>query len=216
MKEKIVAVIPAFNEEETISGVVENLKRFVDEVVVVDDASSDKTSEEAEKKSAIIVKNKENLGYDGAINEGFKQAAKINASIIFTFDADGQHVPEDILGLIAPIRNKEADVVVGIRPYNQRISEKIFSKYARKKIGIKDPLCGIKAYSAEAFDNIGYFDSLNSIGTELMFNCHKNGFKIKEVKVHMNKRQGKPRFGSAIKSNIRIFSALLKVYIKFR
>jgi len=216
MKEKIIAVIPAFNEEETISTVVKNLKKYVNEVVVVDDASSDMTCKEAEKDSAIVVKNKENLGYDGAINQGFKKAVELNASIIFTFDADGQHIPEDIPKVIEPIKKNDADVVVGIRPYYQRISEKIFSRYARRKIGIKDPLCGVKALSAEAFNKIGYFDSLNSIGTELLFNCHKKGFRIKELEIHMNKRKGKTRLGNSFKSNLKIFSALLRIYIKFR
>lgn len=216
MSEKIIAVIPAFNEEETIGTVLKDIKKYVDEIIVVDDASSDKTSEIGKKHSAIVIRHRENQGYDGAINTGFKEAANRKASIIFTFDADGQHAARDIPKIIAPIKNGEADVVVGIRPYNQRISEKIFSKYARKKIGITDPLCGIKAYSEETYINVGHFDSLNSIGTELMFNCHKHGYRIKEVEIQMNKRKGKTRFGNVFRSNLKIFAALFRIYLKFR
>jgi len=216
MKQKTIAVIPALNEEKTIGSVLTGLKKFVDEIVVVDDGSTDNTSEIAKKNSAIIVKNDKNLGYDKAIDNGFKEAAKKNASIIVTFDADGQHIPGDLKKILAPIKNNEASVVVGIRPYNQRLAEKKFARFSKRKIGVRDPLCGIKAYSIYAYKKIGYFDKINSIGTELMFNCHKNGFKIKEVKIGMNKRKDNPRFGNILKGNIKIFLAYLKIYIRFR
>lgn len=216
MTEKVISVMPAYNEEETIGPIIKELNKFVDEIIVVDDASTDKTAEEAKKNSAFVLSHKENKGYDPSIDDGFKEAAKHKASIIFTFDADGQHVPGDVPNLISPIQNGEADVVVGIRPREQRISEKCFSRYAKKKIGIKDPLCGIKAYSADAYKKVGYFDKLNSIGTELLFNCHKQGFRIIEINVHMNKRKGQSRFGNVFVSNFKIFSALFKIYMKFR
>jgi len=216
MKEKIIAVIPAFNEEKTIGEVVKELKRYTDEIIVVDDASVDKTSDEAMKYSAVVLRHAVNQGYDKTIDDGFKEAAKRKASIIFTFDADGQHVPYDVPKILAPIKKGEADVVVGIRPHTQRLSEKLFSIYAKKKIGITDPLCGIKAYSAEMYNNIGYFDRIKSIGTELMFNCNALGCRIKEVNINMNKREGKSRFGSVLRANIKIISALFKILIKFR
>lgn len=216
MNEKIIAVMPAFNEEKAIGQVINHLKKYVDEIVVVDDASNDKTAMEAEKNTAFVLRHDTNQGYDKSIDDGFKLAAKKNASIILTFDADGQHVPENVPKIISPIKNGEADVVVGIRPYKQRISETIFSWYTKRKIGVSDPLCGVKAYSADAYNNVGYFDKINSIGTELMFNCHKQGYRIGEIDIHMNKRKGKSRFGSTIHANLRILSALFKIYMKFR
>lgn len=216
MDEKVIAVIPAYNEGKTIGKVIDALKKYVDEIIVVNDASTDNTAEQAKLHSAFVLNNIENRGYDTTIDEGFKEASKRKATIIFTFDADGQHVPEDVPRLIAPIKEKKADVVVGIRPHEQRISEKTFSKYAKRKIGIKDPLCGIKAYSADAYRTIGYFDRLDSIGTELMFNCHKKGFKISELPVHMEKREDQSRFGNIFVSNFKIFRALFRIFLKFK
>jgi len=215
MSEKVTVVIPAFNEENSIDTVLKNVKIYVDEIIVIDDASTDKTYEIAKQNSAIVIRHDKNQGYDKCLDDGFKEAAKRKASIILSFDADGQHIPEDILNIIAPIKNGKIDVVVGIRPYKQRISEMFFSYYAKKKIGIQDPLCGIKAYSVEAYKTIGYFDQINSIGTELLFNCFKYGYQIQEVHINMNKREGTPRFGSIIKANLKIFYALLKIYHKF-
>jgi glycosyltransferase involved in cell wall biosynthesis len=212
----ITVIIPAYNEEQTISSVVNNVKRYATKVIVVDDASKDRTKELASDAGAQVLRTKTNQGYDKALDVGFNEAAKSKPGVIITFDADGQHVPNDIPKMIDPIKNNQADVVVGIRPYNQRIAEKIFSIYARRKIGIRDPLCGIKAYSIKAYNEVGYFDRVKSIGTELLFNCHKRGYRIKEVNIQMNKREGKPRFGNVFRSNLRIFAALLRIYLKFR
>jgi len=216
MKQKTIAIIPALNEEKTINSVLNGVKKYVDEIVVVDDGSTDNTAKIVEKSSAILIKNKTRLGYDKAINIGFKEASCRNPNILVTFDADGQHIPKDLEKILFPIKKKETSVVVGIRPYKQRIAEKIFARFSKRKIGVSDPLCGIKAYSWKAYNKVGYFDKINSIGTELMFNCYKNGYKIKELNIQMNKRIDKPRFGSIIKGNYKIFLAFIKVYIKFR
>lgn len=216
MKEKIVAIVPAYNEEKTIGHILKELNKYADEIVVVDDASTDKTFEEAKKQTAFVLEHDINQGYDKTIDDGFKEAAKRKPTIFFTFDADGQHIPSDIPRVIAPIQNKKTDVVVGIRPYKQRFSEKMFSRYSNKKIGITDPLCGIKAYSIKTYNSIGYFDKIQSIGTELLFNCHKHGFVIKEVKIGINKRDDYSRFGNFFKSNFKIVSALFKIYLKFK
>lgn len=216
MKEKIVAVVPAFNEEKTIDIVLRNIKPYVDEVVVVDDASTDKTLQEATKVYVTLVKHIKNMGYDRSLDDGFKEAAKRNATIIFTFDADGQHVAEDIPSVLDPIKNGQAEVVVGIRPYQQRIAETIFSWYAKRKIGVSDPLCGVKAYSVKVYETVGYFDRLHSIGTELLFNSFINGFIIQEIPIHMNKRSDIPRFGNVFRANFNILLALIKIILHFK
>jgi glycosyltransferase involved in cell wall biosynthesis len=216
MKEKIIAVIPALNEEKTIGKIIADLKKHSDEIIVVDDASTDKTSQIARENSATVIKHQTNQGYDKTIDDGFKEAAKKDATIIFTFDADGQHNPDDIPKILNPIRENQADIVAGVRPRHQRISERIFANYSKKKIGISDPLCGIKAYDVEIYKKIGYFDKLNSIGTELLFNAHKNGYRIKEIEIEMNKREDHSRFGNFIGSNFKIIGALSRIKKKFR
>jgi glycosyltransferase involved in cell wall biosynthesis len=216
MTEKIVAVVPAYNEENTINTVLCNVKKYVDEIVVIDDASTDKTIKMVKKNYVTLIKHKKNQGYDKSLNDGFQEAVNRNATIIFTFDADGQHVSHDIPAIIAPIKNRQADIVVGIRPYKQRIAETIFSWYAKKSIGISDPLCGFKAYSVKVYETVGYFDKLNSIGTELMFNSYILGYKLQEVPINMNKREDIPRFGNIFRANLNIFIALIKIIIKFK
>ena len=214
-KEKITVVIPALNEEKTISGVINGVKKYVDEVILVDDASTDETVDIARRDGAIVVTHSQNQGYDRSINDGFALAAKREAVIILTFDADGQHNPMDIPGIIRPILEGQADVVVGKRPCHTRITEHLFAFIAKIKADIEDPLCGLKAYHIKVYKDIGYFDRISSIGTQLMFNAKKRGYRVFQRDLTLlNGRKDISRFGEGIKANWKIFKAIVKTVLK--
>lgn len=208
---KIIAVIPALNEEKTISDVLRNIKHHVDEIILVDDASLDKTADIATSLGVIVISNRKNMGYDKSIERGFKEASKREAHIIFTFDADGQHSPSDIPLILKHILNDEADLVVGRRLYRARFFEMLFAHISKKMIGISDPFCGFKAYRIDVYKNIGYFDKISSIGTQLMFNAYRKGYRIKQQHIRLRERADTSRFGRRIKANWKIFKAILKV-----
>ena len=210
VKQKIIVVIPALNEEKTISKIIKGVKKYVDEIILVDDASTDKTAIIARRKGAIVLSHKKNQGYDKSIDDGFALAAKRRATIILTFDSDGQHNPEDIPKIIEPILNREADVVVGKRPHYARIAEYLFAFIAKIKANINDPLCGLKAYHIKVYRNIGYFDKISSIGTQLMFNAKKRGYNIVQKNITLKERGDVPRFGRRVKANWKIFKAMIK------
>ncbi|MCK5040599.1 MAG: glycosyltransferase family 2 protein [Candidatus Aenigmarchaeota archaeon] len=212
-KQKIIAVIPALNEEKTISKVIKGVKKYVDEIVLVDDASTDKTKTIAQKDGAIVISHSKNMGYDKAIGAGFILASKRGATIILTFDGDGQHNPEDIPKIISPIIDGKADIVTGKRPHYARITEYLFAFIAKIKIGIDDPLCGLKAYHIDIYNDIGYFDKLSSIGTQLMFNAKKKGYKIVQRNIDINEREDNSRFGEKLKANWKIFKAIVKIIL---
>jgi len=209
-EQKIVAVIPALNEEGTISKVIRGVKKYVDEIILVDDASTDKTAIIAQREGAIVLSHKKNQGYDKSIDDGFALAAKRGTTIILTFDGDGQHDPEDIPKIIEPILNGEADVVVGKRPHYARIAEHLFALVAKIKANIEDPLCGLKAYHITVYKDIGYFDRISSIGTQLTFNAKKRGYKVVQKNITLNERGDIPRFGRRVKANWKIFKAIFK------
>ena len=207
---KIIAVIPALNEEKTISKVTRGVKKYVDEIIVVDDASTDKTAFIAQRDGAVVLSHKNNRGYDKSIDDGFALAAKSGATIILTFDGDGQHNPEDIPKIIEPILNGEAEVVVGKRPHNARIAEYLFALVAKIKANIADPLCGLKAYHIRVYNDIGYFDRISSIGTQLMFSAKKRRYRIVQKDITLNERGDIPRFGRRIKANLKILKAIIR------
>jgi glycosyltransferase involved in cell wall biosynthesis len=112
-----IAIVPARNEEGAIAGVVEELRAFDPEldVVVIDDGSTDATAERAATAGAAVVRLPYNLGIGGAVQTGFKFALAHGYEIVVRLDGDGQHDPQEIPSLLAPLERDEADVVVGSR-----------------------------------------------------------------------------------------------------
>ena len=111
-----IIVIPAYNEERTIVEVIRGLKQHgFARLIVVDDGSSDRTGELACQEGVILLRHILNRGLGGALGTGISAALRLGAELIVTFDADGQHDPDDIARLLEPIERGEADVVIGSR-----------------------------------------------------------------------------------------------------
>jgi len=209
-KQKIIIIIPALNEEQTIARVINGIKRYADEIIVVNDASQDKTAIIAQQEGALVISHKKNQGYDRSIDDGFALAAERGATVVLTFDGDGQHKSEDIARFVEPILNNEADVVVGKRPRHARAAEHLFAFISKIKANIDDPLCGLKAYHINVYKDIGYFDRISSIGTQLVFNAKKRGYRIIQKDITLNTREDITRFGRWIKGNWKIFKAIVR------
>ena len=205
---RVIAVIPAFNEAETIAAVVAGVQAHVADVIVVDDHSADATGAEAKRAGAIVIRNAANLGYDGSLNAGFAEAARRGAGIVLTFDADGEHDPADVPRLIAPIAQDRADIVAGQRPRLAGPAEKIFAFYTRLRYGIADPLCGLKAYRRSVYDAVGQFDTVQSIGTELMIKGLHRKFRLALVPIALHRRTDTSRFyARRLRANLKILRA---------
>jgi glycosyltransferase involved in cell wall biosynthesis len=205
-RSRIAIVIPALNESSTIVGVVEAAAKH-GVPIVVDDGSTDGTAGLASRAGAVVISHVENLGYDAALNSGFKKAAELESEIIVTLDADGQHDPSLINKFIDAI-GKGVDVVVGVRSRRQRLAEHLFAGCTSFRFGIKDPMCGMKAYRTVVYKALGHFDSCGSVGTELMIFAAKNGFRIGQIEFEARERNGRSRFGQAIAGNYKIMRAM--------
>ena len=204
---RVALVIPALNEEKTIYEVVKESLKF-GLVVVVDDGSVDQTAKFAELGGAVVVSHEKNKGYDSALNSGFIKAESLGCEYIITLDADGQHNPKLIHKFIESLLNG-SDIVIGIRNKRQRFGEHLFSWYANLRFGIKDPLCGMKAYRSDLYRDQGYFDKNNLLGTELMFFAAKRKYKLQQIPFKVSERNDKSRFGRNILGNLKIIRALL-------
>lgn len=205
-RHRIGIIIPAFNEAATISTVVQKASPY-GIPIVVDDGSDDETAELAMVAEAHVVCHDNNRGYDQALNSGFKKADELNCECVVTMDADGQHDPAIIKKFIRTIE-AGADLVVGIRNRRQRLGEHIFAWAGSLAWGIRDPLCGMKAYRMTLYRELGHFDSYNSIGTELAIFTAKNGKKCIQLDIKTSERRGVSRFGQNISANMRILRAL--------
>lgn len=212
---KIIAIIPAYNEETTIKKVILSLQKFVNIIIVVNDCSKDQTAEIAKKCGTYVITNLNNMGPSKSLNIGIKKALKLNADILVTIDADGQHPIKILPKFIQLIKKKKFDVVVGFRKKLPRFTEVLFSCYSKYKIGVNDPINGFKVFTREVILKIGYFDKLNSMTSEILFESYYHNFKIFNYPIKVNKRKDVPRLGGIFVSNLKMFIALLKVFKKY-
>lgn len=207
----VAFVIPALNERGTIEGVVRAVKCY-GSVIVVDDGSSDGTGDKAIGEGAVVVTHKVTSGYDKALESGFRRALDDGYAFVITLDADGQH-PVDRIEEFLVAFDHGAVLVLGVRKQLQRTSERIFALLTRVLWGISDPLCGMKGYSIRLYQERGCFDSYGSIGSELAIASVRRGVNWVEVPVPTVPRVGRPRFGSVLLANTRIFrAAVLSVF----
>ncbi len=157
-----LVVIPAFNEARRIGDVLAQVRQQVPHhVLVVDDGSSDGTAQEARRAGAIVAVHPVNLGYGAALQTGYRYALRHGYAAVLQLDADGQHDPASIPGLLSAL--EVADVVVGSRfldgcsyrpPLLRRMGMWVFGRIAAALAGrrITDPTSGFQAISREALE----------------------------------------------------------------
>lgn len=206
--EDSIVVIPAFNEANTIGEVVKRVKSVLDNVVVVDDCSSDDTGRLATAAGAVVVRHSQNQGYDNALLSGFSYASQQGFRWMATFDADGQHDIESLQLILSSLSRGDARLVLGRRPKPARVSEALFAAYANMRFGVKDPLCGLKGYCVELFKRAVLVHKYNSIGSVLALESIRNNASFLEIPIQISERQGTSRLGRSLKANWVILKAL--------
>jgi glycosyltransferase involved in cell wall biosynthesis len=138
-------IIPAYNEAARIGPVVRSALGYANEVIVVDDGSTDETGAVASAAGARVIR-QENAGYIAAIKRGFREAS---GDVVVTMDADGEHRTEDIPRVVRPILAGEADLVLGRRPYIVRPSERFLNWLANFRVRVGDSGTGFRALRRE-------------------------------------------------------------------
>ncbi|HJZ12759.1 MAG TPA: glycosyltransferase family 2 protein, partial [Acidobacteriota bacterium] len=181
-----VIVIPAYNEEKTVGRVVREAKKY-GKVVVVDDASHDKTAQEAKKAGATVISHKVNRGLGGALQTGFNAALKMGADIVVTIDADGQHKPEEIQQFIDRI-NRGYDFVLGARDLRKYPFVKKFGNFFLNNAtnfvsgtNLKDTESGFRAFRADALRKMYIKAERYEIAVEIVFEVGRN--KLRTINV---------------------------------
>tara|TARA_B110000495_G_C23038140_1_gene620951 strand:- start:2229 stop:3113 length:885 start_codon:yes stop_codon:yes gene_type:complete len=190
---KIIVGIPAYNEEKNIAKIILELKKVVDDVIVCDDGSSDLTGQISEKMGAVVIQHEKNQGYGAAIVSIFSKAREVNADILVTFDADGQHRIEDIKNVINPIKDNLVDIVIGSRflgddstvPKYRKIGIKTITSISNTVSDLKltDSQSGFRAYNKKAIQSLNLSERGMGVSTEILIKSSKMGLSIKEVPI---------------------------------
>ncbi len=189
---KILVAIPAYNEGRYVGSVVLKARQYADEVVVLDDGSTDDTSEIARLAGATVIRHEENRGYGAAVQSLLAEAKKKNPDILILLDADSQHNPDEIPKLIEPIISDGSDLVVGSRqqqkvkiPPYRRVGLRVLSYFSgilsREKLF--DSESGFRVFSRKAITVLEPRESGMAISAETIADAAEKGLKITEVPI---------------------------------
>ena len=189
-----IAAMPAYNEERSIAKMVLGCKKYVDVVVVVDDGSSDATSEIAEALGARVVRHTKNQGYGGALRSCFETARELGAEKMVIIDSDGQHDPAEIPKLLEPLYDG-IDIVIGSRfcegngrdiPAYRKVGMKVLDTTTNFVGGIcvSDSQSGYRAYGKRAIESIKINRSSMSAGSEILLQIKDNDLSFAEVPIN--------------------------------
>jgi len=192
--QNITVILPAFNEEVSIGSIVLLTKHYSDNVIVVDDGSSDRTAEIARKAGAHVIVHEVNKGKGAALKTGFEAAANLGADIIVTMDSDGQHNPSEIPRLVAPIIDGYAEMVNGSRylshsdkntPIYRRVGQTILDTATNMNSGLKitDSQSGFRAFAASTKNVFRFSAQGMAIESEMLADAGRSGLRIKEVEI---------------------------------
>ena len=201
---KILLIIPAYNEEENILNVCnEIIKTEGLDYVVINDASTDKTLEICKNNNLNYINLISNLGIGGAVQTGYKYALENNYDIAIQFDGDGQHDIKYINDICKPIIEQEADLCIGSRyikneksefqsTFMRRLGKNIISIILKICVGkkITDPTSGFRAANKRVIEIFAKNYPTDYPEPESLVHLTKLGFKVKEMPVNMNERQG--------------------------
>jgi len=220
-----IAAIPCFNNARFIGQVVKSAQNHVSQVVVIDDGSSDDTGKIAELNGASIVRHNLNKGYGAAIQSCFNVAKSSNAIVLVTLDGDGQHDPDDIPGILAPIVNGDADMVIGSRFIRQHNTVPAYRKLGisvisflwnvGSKTKISDTQSGFRAYNRRLIEGLSITENGMSVSIELLENARRIGAIIEEVPASCSYDHS--TFGlKAIKQGVKVALAVIRIRSKNR
>jgi glycosyltransferase involved in cell wall biosynthesis len=215
----IVAVIPAYNEERFIGSVVLRARKYVSQVVVVDDGSDDATTEIAEEAGALVLKHPQNRGKGAALNTGFRKARELNAEVVVLLDGDGQHRPEDIPLLVHPILRNNFDMVIGSRylglnsdvPLYRRFGQVMVTLLTNASSGVKstDSWSGFRAFSSRALDFLEFQEVGWGVDPEFQFQAREHSLLVGEVPIVALYREKAKR--NPVPHGVKTVNAILRM-----
>jgi glycosyltransferase involved in cell wall biosynthesis len=224
----ISVVIPVFNEELTVSNVIERLKVTMKkigvryEIIVVDDCSTDKSFEisKSHKVKAYSLKKHRGKGY--ALNVGF---AKAKGEIIATIDSDGSHSPEELPNLLNPVLQDKADLVIGSRFLREKpVSTKRLNEFGVRlfnvlikfltRAEVSDSQSGYRVIKSDIFKTLRLWSDEYEIESEMLVKTAQRGFRVREVPISFKQRTyGKSRLDPIV-DGFKILISILDAYVK--
>lgn len=222
---KILVIVPAYNEEESLPSLLQEIQQMNYDVVVINDSSQDDTAKVALEMGVPVLSLAANLGIGGAVQTGFKYALNNGYDIVVQVDGDGQHDPSWIETVVAPVCNGEMDCVIGSRYVPGSLDTEYKTPFARRAgmyfstsvlylatgLRINDTTSGFRALSRPAFTYFAKSYPVDHPEAEALLMLHQQGFRIGEVPIKMRGRV----FGQSLFSFAKASVYPLRVIVGF-
>lgn len=193
-------------------------------VLVCDDGSEDMTADIAKRLGAVVITHTKNMGYGQALQSIFKKAKALNADILLTLDADGQHDPREALTLLQPLKDDKADVVIGSRflkggngvPSYRRLGIKLITKIAASKGNgnISDAQCGFRAYNRQALESIAMYEPGMGASAEILMNAAEQELRIAEVPVKVQYKGLETSTHNPLGHGVSVLKTIIKLIVE--
>jgi glycosyltransferase involved in cell wall biosynthesis len=221
---QIIVSIPAYNEEQTIVKVIEDIKKHMRgysyKILVIDDGSTDKTAKLAKKAGAIVYSNSRNLGLAETFQIELKKCLELKADIIIHTDADGQYPAIYIPELIKKIK-EGYDLVLGARfsgrlrhmPFMKLLGNRAFAKALSNmlKIKITDSTTGFRAFTSRVAKEIQFINTF-TYTQEQLIKAANQGFKIAEIPIKTRRTRKSKLFRSSSQYALKAWTNILRIY----
>lgn len=233
MENMLLVIIPAYNEEENILSVIEEIEKDVPyaDILIINDCSKDGTLKILEDNSINHITTPFNLGYSGVIQTGFKYAVERRYDYVAQFDGDGQHVASELDKLFKTIQETSVDIVMGSRfkaktEYHHAafrvLGTWMFQRIIKRSCGqeITDPTSGMQVLNKRVFTKYAQMNNYPDYpDTNLLIEMLLNGYSIEEVSVEMRERIAGVSMHAGIwnpcKYMIKMFYSILIVILKY-
>ena len=220
-RDRIVAVIPAYNEERSIGSVVLQTLQHASTVIVVDDGSTDLTAQIAQSAGAVVVQHIQNKGYGASISTAFAAAILLEKDAVVLLDADGQHCPEELCAVVAPILDGNADMVVGSRyienkgnvPQTTKFAHTLITKFLNLGSGtsITDSQCGFRAFSRKALLETNLTKTGMAAASEFSFLAKEHNWRVQELPVTITYDDGSTGKRSLTMHGLRVVDGIVRL-----
>jgi glycosyltransferase involved in cell wall biosynthesis len=216
----IIALVPAYDEENRIPDVIHQVQKYAERVLVCDDGSSDSTYSVSVQAGAQVYRHKRNIGYGAALRTLFLKASAIAADAFVTVDSDGQHDARFIPALTQPIINGEADLVIGSRflseefdftPPHRKIVIKLITRLfdLQRQYRFTDLQSGFRAYNARALAITCPTRTGMGASTEIVKRAVRSALRVKEVPVPIYYNGTPPSVLSSVLQFVDVFRSTL-------
>jgi glycosyltransferase involved in cell wall biosynthesis len=220
----IVVVIPAHNEARFIGSVILSLDKYVSQVVVVDDGSTDNTPEIARAAGAKVLRHQKNMGKGVALTTGFQEAIKYKPDVVVMIDADGQHQANELPDLVTPVLERGVDLVIGSRylrkksevPKHRVIGHRFFNMLTETTSGtvVTDSQSGYRAISPKALEIFTFSSDGFSVESEMQFIANENNLVVEEISVDIQYLDKPKR--SIFRQGISVLLGILQLAGQYR